>query len=82
MQCFSCPSGQVSVWWAGPEGEAGVRTSCWPQDLYKVGEYDSDEDELWYDEDEDEDEEDGNESWETEEEMEDRYVDNYYDSIK
>ena len=47
-----------------------MRTSCWPQDLYKVGEYDSDEDELWYDEDDEEDDEDGNESWETEEEQE------------
>ena len=47
-----------------------MTTSCWPQDLYKVGEYDSDEDELWYDEDDEEEEEDGNESWETEEEEE------------
>ena len=47
-----------------------MTTSCWPQDLYKVGEYDSDEDELWYDEDDEEEEEDGNESWETEEEQE------------
>ena len=66
----NCPSGQVSVWWAGPEGGEGVTSSCWPQDLYKVGEYDSDEGDLWYDEEEDEDEEDGNESWETEEEEE------------
>ena len=47
-----------------------MTTSCWPQDLYKVGEYDSDEDELWYDEDDEEEEGDGNESWETEEEEE------------
>ena len=48
-----------------------MTTSCWPQDLYKVGEYDSDEDELWYDQDDEEEEdEDGNESWETEEEEE------------
>ena len=47
-----------------------MTSSCWPQDLYKVGEYDSDEGDLWYDEEEDEDEEDGNESWETEEEEE------------
>jgi len=39
------PSGQVHVWWAAAAGE-GVRSSCWPQDLYKVGEYDSDDGEL------------------------------------
>jgi len=61
------PSGQVSVWWAGDEG--GVKSCCWPQDLYRVGEYDSDEGELWYDDD-DEESDDGNESWETEEEVE------------
>ena len=26
---------QVSVWWAVKDG-SGVRTCCWPQDLYKV----------------------------------------------
>jgi len=46
-----------------------VRSACWPQDLYKVGEYDSDEGELWEDEDESGDES-GNDSWETEEEQE------------
>merc|ERR1719507_1933277 len=62
------PSGQVSVWWAANDG-SGVRSSCWPQDLYKVGEYDSDDDELWQDEDDD-DEMSGNDSWETESEQE------------
>jgi len=61
-------SGQVSVWWAGERG--GVRSSCWPQDLYRVGEYDSEEGELWDHEDDDEDSDGGNESWETEEEEE------------
>ena len=61
----------VSVWWAGP-GE-GVRSACWPQDLYRVGDYDSDEGDLWHDSSFDEDGDDsdgGNESWETEEEVE------------
>ena len=35
-----------------------------------MGEYDSDEDELWYDQEDEEEEGDGNESWETEEEQE------------
>ena len=65
---FSSSSGQVSVWWA-KQGE-GVRSSCWPQDLYRVGEYDSDEGDLWYDSDNEEDSEDSNESWETEDEEE------------
>ena len=70
MNCLysSSPSGQVSVWWAG-QGD-GVRSSCWPQDLYRVGEYDSDEGDLWYDSDDEEGSEDGNESWETEDEEE------------
>jgi len=63
------PSGQVSVWWAGEGDGKGVKSACWPQDLYKVGEYDSDEGELWEDEDESGDES-GNDSWETEEEQE------------
>jgi len=62
------PSGQVHVWWAAAAGE-GVRSSCWPQDLYKVGEYDSDDGELW-DDDEEEDDVSGNDSWETESEQE------------
>ena len=65
---FSSASGQVSVWWAGERG--GVRSSCWPQDLYRVGEYDSEEGELWDHEDDDEESDGGNESWETEEEEE------------
>ena len=64
------PSGQVSVWWAAGRGEQqGVRSSCWPQDLYKVGEYDSDDGELWEDEEDDE-EGSGNDSWETQSEQE------------
>ena len=64
------PSGQVSVWWAAGSGEQqGVRSSCWPQDLYKVGEYDSDDGELWEDEEDDE-EGSGNDSWETQSEQE------------
>lgn len=35
---------QVRVCWA--EGHTSM---CWPQDLYKVGDYDSDEGELWDD---------------------------------
>ena len=47
-----------------------MRSSCWPQDLYRVGEYDSEEGELWDHEDDDEESDGGNESWETEEEEE------------
>ncbi|XP_047994870.1 (E3-independent) E2 ubiquitin-conjugating enzyme isoform X3 [Leguminivora glycinivorella] len=36
------PSGRVKVWWVD-----GHMSMCWPQDLYKVGEYDSEEGELW-----------------------------------
>jgi len=57
------------VWWAGEGDKEGVRSACWPQDLYKVGEYDSDDGELWEDDDESGDES-GNDSWETEEEQE------------
>ena len=59
----------MSVWWAGASGD-GVRSSCWPQDLYRVGEYDSDDGELWDSEFDGEESEGGNESWETEEEEE------------
>ncbi|KAG8238849.1 hypothetical protein J437_LFUL018746 [Ladona fulva] len=38
------PEGRVQVWWVD-----GHISMCWPQDLYKVGEYDSDEGELWDD---------------------------------
>ena len=77
MTIFSSPSGQVSVWWAGQDG--GVKSSCWPQDLYRIGDYDSDEGELW--EEDDSDSDDGNESWETEEEMEKVGDDNIEDAI-
>ncbi|KAG8188229.1 hypothetical protein JTE90_021250 [Oedothorax gibbosus] len=50
------PSGQVEVAWVG--GDASL---CYPQELYRVGEYDSDD--LWAEED-DSDED----SWETESE--------------
>lgn len=50
-------SSKVRVWWV--EGHISM---CWPQDLYKVGEYDSDEGELWDDGTSD----DG--SWQTESE--------------
>ncbi|XP_028043776.1 (E3-independent) E2 ubiquitin-conjugating enzyme isoform X1 [Bombyx mandarina] len=36
------PTGRVKVWWVD-----GHISMCWPQDLYKVGEYDSEEGELW-----------------------------------
>ena len=59
------PSGQVLVRWAD-----GREARCWPQDLYKLGEYDSDdEDGFWGDQDDDGDGDyssDG--SWETESE--------------
>merc|ERR1719273_697182 len=41
-------SGQVLVWWAN-----NTTSACWPQDLYKIGEYDSDDGELWDDDDND-----------------------------
>ncbi|CAK1547052.1 unnamed protein product [Leptosia nina] len=36
------PSGRVKVWWVD-----GHTSMCWPQDLYKVGEYDSEDGDLW-----------------------------------
>ncbi|XP_047529947.1 (E3-independent) E2 ubiquitin-conjugating enzyme isoform X2 [Vanessa atalanta] len=36
------PTGRVKVWWVD-----GHTSMCWPQDLYKVGEYDSEDGELW-----------------------------------
>ena len=48
------PEGRVKVWWVD-----GHVSMCWPQDLYKVGEYDSDEGELW-------DDVSSDASWETE----------------
>ena len=50
------PSGKILVWW--PNNQT---SECWPQDLYKIGEYDSDEGELWEDDDDDISEA----SWET-----------------
>ena len=55
------PSGQVLVWWAN-----NSTSYCWPQDLYKIGEYDSDDGELWGDEEEEEDGSSEADSWETE----------------
>ncbi|XP_014238160.1 (E3-independent) E2 ubiquitin-conjugating enzyme UBE2O [Trichogramma pretiosum] len=48
------PEGRVKVWWVD-----GHVSMCWPQDLYKIGEYDSDEGELW-------DDASSEASWETE----------------
>lgn len=49
------PSGQVNVYWVD-----GHTSMCWPQDLYKVGEYDSDEGDIWAD-----DGSSSEDSWET-----------------
>lgn len=46
----------MRVWWVD-----GHVSMSWPQDLYKVGEYDSDEGELW-------DDGSSEASWETESE--------------
>lgn len=54
------PEGQVKVWWVD-----GHISMCWPQDLYKVSEYDSDEGELW-------DDVSSDSSWETE--LEDCFI--------
>ncbi|XP_014214684.1 (E3-independent) E2 ubiquitin-conjugating enzyme UBE2O [Copidosoma floridanum] len=56
------PEGRVKVWWVD-----GHVSMCWPQDLYKVGEYDSDDGELW-------DDVSSDASWETE--LEDFTADN------
>lgn len=53
------PEGRVKVWWID-----GHISMCWPQDLYKVGEYDSDEGE-W-------DDVSSDASWETE--LEDCFI--------
>jgi len=63
------PSGRVKIWWASKNEAEKFSSSCWPQDIYKVGEYDSDEGELW-DNDEDEDGDDSDDSWSTESEHE------------
>jgi ubiquitin-conjugating enzyme E2 O len=57
------PSGQVLVWWAN-----NTTSACWPQDLYKIGEYDSDDGELWDDDEDFDDDGQSNDSWETESE--------------
>ncbi|KAF7381610.1 hypothetical protein HZH66_014004 [Vespula vulgaris] len=54
------PEGRVKVWWVD-----GHISMCWPQDLYKVGEYESDEGELW-------DDVSSDASWETE--LEDCFI--------
>lgn len=54
------PEGRVKVWWIDDHV-----SMCWPQDLYKVGEYDSDEGELW-------DDVSSDSSWETE--LEDCFI--------
>ncbi|XP_054000530.1 (E3-independent) E2 ubiquitin-conjugating enzyme UBE2O [Hylaeus anthracinus] len=54
------PEGRVKVWWVD-----GHVSMCWPQDLYKVGEYESDEGELW-------DDVSSDASWETE--LEDCFI--------
>lgn len=67
------PDGQVRVWWAN-----STITACWPQDLFRLGEYDSDEGEIWDDPavnsdiDDGEDDDDGasDSSWVTETEEE------------
>ncbi|KAJ1526736.1 hypothetical protein ONE63_008315 [Megalurothrips usitatus] len=50
------PEGRVRVWWVD-----GHISMCWPQDLYKCGEYDSEDGELW-------EETNSEASWETESE--------------
>lgn len=67
------PDGQVRVWWAN-----STITACWPQDLFRLGEYDSDEGEIWDDnganseveDGEDEDDQASDSSWVTETEEE------------
>ncbi|XP_066592448.1 (E3-independent) E2 ubiquitin-conjugating enzyme UBE2O [Prorops nasuta] len=54
------PEGRVKVWWVD-----GHISMCWPQDLYKVGEYDSDAGESW-------DDVSSDASWETE--LEDCFI--------
>ena len=60
------------MWWS-----EGQTTLCWPQELYRIGDYDSEAGELWDDETEFDDVEDfdqcnvlddSQQSWETESE--------------
>ena len=61
-------SGQVLVWWAN-----NTTSACWPQDLYKIGEYDTDDGELWDDNDDDfDDDNESGSSWETASEDDDQ----------
>lgn len=61
-------SGQVLVWWAN-----NTTSACWPQDLYKIGEYDTDDGELWDDNDDDfDDDNESGSSWETASEEDDQ----------
>lgn len=52
------PEGRVKVWWVD-----GTITMCWPQDLFEVGQYDS-ENNFWGNSGDSEDE-----SWQTEDEF-------------
>lgn len=62
----------MEVWWS-----EGHTTLCWPQELYRIGDYDSEAGELWDDETEFDDvddldhqnaQDDSQQSWETESE--------------
>ncbi|XP_037523083.1 (E3-independent) E2 ubiquitin-conjugating enzyme isoform X2 [Rhipicephalus sanguineus] len=58
------PAGKVEVQWV-----SGKTSLCYPQELYRIGEYDSDD--LWDDGDEEADDDEscsGDESWETQSE--------------
>ncbi|KAH6943253.1 hypothetical protein HPB50_017979 [Hyalomma asiaticum] len=57
------PAGKVEVQWV-----SGKKSLCYPQELYRIGEYDSDD--LWDDGDEEPDDEScsGDDSWETQSE--------------
>ncbi|KAI5698747.1 hypothetical protein M8J75_011563 [Diaphorina citri] len=57
------PEGQIKVWWVD-----GSITSVWPQDLYKIGEYNSDDGELWASSS-------SEDSWETEMETDASFLD-------
>jgi len=67
------PDGQVRVCWA--DGEI---SPCWPQDLFRLGDYDSDDGEIWDENennsddgiDDEDDEVNSDSSWETETEDE------------
>jgi len=77
LDCF--PDGQVRVWWANT-----AVSSCWPQDLFRLGDYDSDEGEIWddagghSDNEEEEDDAASDSSWVTETEEENETDSNRY----